>query len=39
MLDAFSRAVVDADASTSVVSDLSALKAFVASRQPSFGRC
>ena len=31
MLDAFSKAVVQADASTSVVSDLSALKAFVAS--------
>ncbi|MGB3238768.1 MAG: C-phycoerythrin subunit beta [Geitlerinemataceae cyanobacterium] len=29
MLDAFSRAVVSADASTSVVSDLAALKAFV----------
>jgi len=31
MLDAFSRAVVSADASTSVVSDINALKAFVAS--------
>jgi phycoerythrin beta chain len=31
MLDAFSKAVVSADASTSTVSDLSALKAFVAS--------
>lgn len=31
MLDAFSRAVVSADASTSVVSDLSALKAYIAS--------
>ena len=31
MLDAFSRAVVSADASTSTVSDISALKAFVAS--------
>jgi phycoerythrin beta chain len=30
-LDAFSRAVVTADASTSVVSDINALKAFVAS--------
>jgi len=30
MLDAFSRAVVDADASTSVVSDLSALKEYIA---------
>ncbi|MGK7891751.1 MAG: bleomycin hydrolase, partial [Leptolyngbyaceae cyanobacterium] len=30
MLDAFSRAVVSADASTSVVSDLSALKAYIA---------
>ena len=31
MLDAFSRAVVSADASTSVVGDINALKAFVAS--------
>ncbi len=31
MLDAFSRAVVSADASTSVVSDLAGLKAFIAS--------
>ncbi len=30
MLDAFSRAVVNADASTSVVSDLSALKTYIA---------
>ena len=30
MLDAFSKAVVQADASTSVVSDLSALKAYIA---------
>ncbi|MEM7063050.1 MAG: bleomycin hydrolase, partial [Cyanobacteria bacterium P01_B01_bin.77] len=31
MLDAFSRAVVSADASTAPVGDLAALKAFVAS--------
>ena len=31
MLDAFSRALVSADASTSVVGDINALKAFVAS--------
>ncbi|MEO1180892.1 MAG: bleomycin hydrolase, partial [Cyanobacteria bacterium J06636_28] len=30
MLDAFSRAVVSADASTSTIGDLSALKDFVA---------
>jgi phycoerythrin beta chain len=31
MLDAFSRAVVSADASTSTVGDIAALRAFVAS--------
>jgi phycoerythrin beta chain len=31
MLDAFSRAVVSADASTSVVGDINALKGFIAS--------